>query len=162
MAKGIFTTRVEPAYDDIPEIRYHFPKTYLNYVKKTEGDWIIYYEPRRGGGRMGYFAMAQVEKIEADKHRPNHFFAYLVNFIEFSKQVPFKLGGQCIESGLSKPHGSVNKGAFGRAVRLIPEDEFNFIASIGLNTKASALDFQIGQLEEDIEAFHSCPKTVFK
>lgn len=153
MAKGIFTTRVSPEYDDIPEIRYHFPKTYLNYVEKTEGDWIIYYEPRRGGGRMGYFAMAQVERIEPDKQRPNHFFAYVINFVEFPNQVPFKLGGQCIESALNKPDGSVNRGAFGRAVRLVSEDEFNFILSVGFQGKASLFDAQAEAVEEEIAIF---------
>ncbi len=39
MSKGVLTTKVHPAYDDIPEERYHFPKTYLKQVKETVGDW---------------------------------------------------------------------------------------------------------------------------
>ncbi len=46
--KGIFTTKPVPSYDDLPEVRYHFPKTYLNQVERTVGDWIAYYEPRLG------------------------------------------------------------------------------------------------------------------
>ena len=57
MAKGVFTTKVLPVYDDLPEVRYHFPKAYLNQVRQTVGDWIVYYEPRREdaspGGRAG-------------------------------------------------------------------------------------------------------------
>ena len=65
--KGIFTTKPVPSYNDLPEVRYHFPKTYLNQVERTLGDWIAYYEPRRSsaepssrGGRQGYFATARV------------------------------------------------------------------------------------------------------
>jgi len=49
LGKGIFTVKAISNYDDLPEVRYHFPKTYLNQVKATLGDWIIYYEPRRQG-----------------------------------------------------------------------------------------------------------------
>ena len=38
MAKGIFTTKVNPTYDDLPEVRYHLPKTYLNQAKATVGN----------------------------------------------------------------------------------------------------------------------------
>jgi putative restriction endonuclease len=57
MANAVFTTKVNPVYDDLPELRYHFPKTYLNQAKESVGSFIIYYEPRREGkelsGRAG-------------------------------------------------------------------------------------------------------------
>jgi putative restriction endonuclease len=28
MAKAVFTTKIDPTYDDLPEFRYHFPQTY--------------------------------------------------------------------------------------------------------------------------------------
>lgn len=28
-------------YDDLPEVRYHFPRTYLNQVQAAEKDWIV-------------------------------------------------------------------------------------------------------------------------
>ena len=80
MAKGIFTTKVDPTYDDIPEIRYHFPKTYLNYTQMMVGDWIIYYEPKRSGGRKSYYATARVDQIIDDQKRPNHYYALVSNF----------------------------------------------------------------------------------
>ncbi len=43
--KAVLQTKVSPAYDDIPEQFYHFPRTYLNEVKAAVGDWIVYYEP---------------------------------------------------------------------------------------------------------------------
>ena len=47
MAKAVLTTKVHPSYDDLPEDRYHFPRTYLNAAREALGDWIVYYEPRR-------------------------------------------------------------------------------------------------------------------
>lgn len=50
--KGIFTTKQNPSYDDLPEVRYQFPKTYLNYVQRMVDDWIVYYEPRRSSAEL--------------------------------------------------------------------------------------------------------------
>ncbi len=47
MAKAVFTTKVEPTYDDLPEFRYHFPRSYLRQAEAAVGDWAVYYEPRR-------------------------------------------------------------------------------------------------------------------
>jgi putative restriction endonuclease len=70
MTNAIFTTKVDPTYDDLPEERYHFPRTYLRQADAAIGDWIIYYEPRRAtgdvssrGGRQSYFATAKVDRI---------------------------------------------------------------------------------------------------
>ena len=39
MAKAVFTTKVEPTYDDLPEFRYHFPRSYLRQAEAAVGDW---------------------------------------------------------------------------------------------------------------------------
>lgn len=138
MAKGVFTTKANPTYDDLPEVRYHFPKTYLNQVKATVGDWVIYYEPRREdsdpagrGGRQAYFATARVHRIEPDPRLANHYYAFVTDFLEFENPVPFREEGKYLESGLMKADGSTNKGAFGRAVRLISENEYQLTLQLG-------------------------------
>lgn len=30
MTKAVLTTKIDPTYDDLPEQRYHFPRTYLS------------------------------------------------------------------------------------------------------------------------------------
>lgn len=67
MSKAVLTTKVDPTYDDLPEQRYHFPRTYLRQVEAAQGDWIVYYEPRRPsgdlmktGGRQANFATARI------------------------------------------------------------------------------------------------------
>lgn len=134
MAKAIFTTKVSPSYDDLPEQRYHFPRTYLAQVERAVGDWIIYYEPRRTsadvmsrGGRQAYFATARVERIVPDQVRADHFYAEVSNYLEFVRPVRFVDDGLYLESALKKSDGSTNKGAFGRAVRVLPDAEYDLI-----------------------------------
>jgi putative restriction endonuclease len=140
MANAVFTTKVNPVYDDLPEVRYHFPKTYLNQARQTVGDWIVYYEPRREGadlsgrsGRQCYFATARVERIEPDldPNRRDHFYAYVSNYLEFTNPVPFRKGMDYPELALRKVDGSTNKGRFGRALRLLAAEDYRLICQIG-------------------------------
>lgn len=135
MANAVLTTSVGSIYDDLPELRYHFPKSYLNQVNAAVGDWIIYYEPRRsqGGGRQAYFALARVLRIEADLQLPDHYYAYMDGYLEFDHPVGFQGQGSYWESALQKPDGSTSKGAFGRAVRPMPTTEFEAIVREGFH-----------------------------
>lgn len=138
MTNAIFTASESTAYDDLIESRYHFPGTYLRQVEQAIGDWIIYYEPRRSigpnsaGGRQAYFAIAQVAGVAQDPVRSNHYYAEMRGFLEFDQAIPFREGMEYRESILQKTDGSTNKGAFGRSVRLIPDEEFDRIAQAGL------------------------------
>jgi len=139
MAKAVLTTKVSPTYDDLPEVRYHFPRTYLNQVRKAVGDWIVYYEPRRSsgdissrGGRQSYFAVARIMGVDPDPERSDHFYARVTDYLEFDRPVPFKEGEHYYESGLQRADGQTSKGAFGRAVRSIQDREFELIIAAGL------------------------------
>jgi hypothetical protein len=117
VTKAIFTTKVEPSYDDLPEERYHFPRTYLRQVETAVGDWGVYYEPRRStldvgsrGGRQAYFATAHVQRIARDPNREDHFYAFVSDYLEFDRAVPFKDGDLYYESALQRGDGQTNKG----------------------------------------------------
>ncbi|HEY3798521.1 MAG TPA: HNH endonuclease [Caulobacteraceae bacterium] len=134
--KAVFTTKVDPAYDDLPEQRYHFPRTYLRQVEAAVGDWIVYYEPRRPGaagtgGRQTYFAAARVLRVRPDPARANHFYADVADYLEFDRPVPFREGEHYFESGLQREDGGTSKGAFGRSVRPVPDSEFDAILAAG-------------------------------
>ncbi len=138
MAKAVLTTKVNPTYDDLPEVRYHFPRTYLGVARAAVGDWIVYYEPRRTsgdlssrGGRQSYFAVARVNSIEPDQRLADHFYAYVTDYLELYRPVPFREGEHYFESALMRPDGQTSKGAFGRAVRAIPDREFELILAAG-------------------------------
>lgn len=144
MTNAIFTASESSAYDDQIEERYHFPRTYLRQVEEAIGDWIVYYEPRRStgaagtGGRQAYFAIARVAGVVPDPVRAGHYYAQIRDYMEFDQAIAFREGGQYRESILQKADGSTNKGAFGRSVRLIPQDEFERIAQTGLHAQPQA------------------------
>lgn len=138
MAKAVFTTKVMPSYNDLPEVRYHFPRTYLNQARQVVGDHVVYYEPRRSseqlssfGGRQSYFGVSRVKEIIEDTQFADHFYALVDDYLDFDRPVPFAEGSEYYESALKKEDGSTNKGAFGRAVRLIPDGEFDLILKSG-------------------------------
>jgi putative restriction endonuclease len=138
MAKAVFTTKVEPTYDDLPEFRYHFPRSYLRQAEAAVGDWAVYYEPRRSsgalnsrGGRQAYFATARVKAIEPDPNKPDHFYAFVSDYLEFDEPVPFRETDFYYENALQRDDGETNKGAFGRAVRNVPDREYDLILRAG-------------------------------
>jgi putative restriction endonuclease len=160
LVKAVFTTKIEPTYDDLPELRYHFPRTYLRQVEAAVGDWIIYYEPRRvgsdaesRGGRQSYFATARVVSIQPDPTLSNHFYALVADFTEFNRPVSFKQGERYFETGLRRDDGATNKGAFGRAVRSISDIEYEQILRAGFTDILGSqpipeMDFASGPAEE--------------
>ena len=138
MANAVFTIKVSPSYNDIHELRYHFPRTYLRQASQAVGDWVIYYEPRREdanlagrSGRQAYFAVARLRNIEPDPERAGHYYAYVSDYLEFERAVPFREGSSYYEAALRKADGTTNKGAFGRSVRVLPVDEFQAILKAG-------------------------------
>lgn len=116
--KGVFTAKPIPSYDDLPEVRYHFPKTYLNHVLRTVDDWIVCYEPRRSsaemssrGGCQGYFATARVTRIEQDPGASGLYYAHMDEYIEFDHVAPFFIEGKYLANQPSgRPTGPPAKG----------------------------------------------------
>lgn len=161
MAKAVLTTKPSPAYDDLPEQRYHFPSMYLNQVQHAAGDFIVYYEPRRSeanlssrGGRQAYWAAARISEIVRDSRQADHYYAVIADFVPFDSPVPFRRGAVYFESALRKPDGSTNKGAFGRAVRDLPDGEFEAILRAGFaETLAPAEDSRMPGLAEEPAIF---------
>ncbi len=137
MANSVFIAKLDSGFDDAVEVRYHFPNTYLSRVEKSIGDWIIYYESKRDGGRMVYFAMARVLSVESDKAQPDHYYALMADYVEFPEPVPFRVNGDLVESFVRNPDGSTNPGAAINSVRELPRVEFEHICRLGM---AAALE----------------------
>lgn len=140
MTKAVFTYKSSSIYDDDPEIRYHFPKIYLRQVEAALGDLIIYYEPGRTGtdesdrtGRGAYVAVARLSSIDHDPKNKENYYAYIDTsyYQTFDRAVQFRESGIYYEKALQRTDGETNKGAFGRAVRLISQNEFEAIISAG-------------------------------
>jgi putative restriction endonuclease len=154
MAKAVFTTSESSVYDDQPEVRYHFPRTYLRQAEAAVGDLVVYYEPRRTKGptsrtgRQAYFAVARVLRIEQDPARPDHYYAYVGDYLEFDQEVPFQKEGRYYESALMKPDGTTSKGAFGRAVRTLDDMEFEAILHEGFARKPEPWEYPVTGVAE--------------
>lgn len=139
-SKGVFVVSARSMYDDEPERFYRFPSRWLSSAIRTIGNWIIYQEPRRAGGR-GYYAVAQVEKIVEDPSRDGMYLALIRmgSFMEFGRDVPFRLEGAAIERGLLDPNGKLNNGRAVQSIRSISDEDFYRIMNFGLVDEAALL-----------------------
>lgn len=132
MVQAVFYHKIGSIYDDVTGLRYHFPKMYLSRVRQTVGDWVIYYGPLpRLPGRY-YSGIAKVKAIEADPGRPDHYYAYLQEYLDFDRLVEYRENGG-FENQLVGPGGAINPGRSVQAVRLITLSEFSAIVAAGLS-----------------------------
>jgi len=154
VTKAVLLHKTGSIYDDVPWERYHFPnRAYLKAMRETVGDWIVYYEPMGSGssrrGRQAYFAVAQVDRIEADPGDESHSYAFIrpLSYQELAAPVPL-IGQQGhFERALEKPDGSTNGGLRQRAVRRITDAEFATILRTGMAEPLRAVQ------QEDAHAF---------
>lgn len=132
MARGIFLHRTDSIYDDRPELQYQFPKQYLTRASQFAGDWIIYYEPRRGPTARGYHAMARVERIVPDPSVEGMHLALIEpgSYLPFERDVPFSGPDGVVERGVLNEQGSIS-GRAQAAVRPISVEDFNRILDRG-------------------------------
>jgi putative restriction endonuclease len=63
--------------------------------------------------------------------RDDHFYAYISDYLEFDRAVPFRDDNFFYEGGLKRSDGKTSKGAFGRAVRNLTELEYDAIVKAG-------------------------------
>ena len=66
-------------------VRYRFPRKYYNLLTVPDIEF-IYYEPATNGAGV-YFGYAEIGKVEADKNDAESFFADILNYHKFSKDV---------------------------------------------------------------------------
>lgn len=137
--KGVFDTKAGSGYDDDIVHRYHFPIQYLGKAREMVGDWIIYREPQRNGGRRAYIAVAWVERIEADPTKPGHSYAVVRKFLPFDRPVPFRGPQGYREAPLRALADQARSGAYlqGKSVRFISDADFAAIVEAGLSETLS-------------------------
>lgn len=129
MSKAVFISSSHSSYDDRPGEAYHFPNTYLTRVAQTVGDWVIFYQGRRGGV-SGYYAVQRVERIVPDPTDATHSYALLdrASLLGFERPVPrFRADDTPFETGLPVARGSNTS-----AVRIISDADFAAIIDEGL------------------------------
>jgi putative restriction endonuclease len=133
VARGVFLHREDSRYDDLPAERYQFPPQYLRRAQEFVGDWIIYYEPRRGPTGRGYYAVARVERIIPDPSTAGMYLALIApgSYLDFERPVPFSNPDGVIERGLLNEAGRIS-GRAQAAVRPLSVNDFNRILERGI------------------------------
>ena len=159
MAKGIFIHRWNSKYNDSPEDQYQFPKSYRKCALNFVNDWIIYYEPRRGGGRMGYTGIAKIVSIDDDPVVPDMFIAKIdpCTFSHFEQFVPFRNGDGFMETRLRKPDGNFNGGFIRKSIRSISDEDFDAIINKGFIDEGELLP-GADQIEDSVSVDHISEK----
>ena len=128
MSFGVFMHKDGSIYDDIPELHYQFPKSYLSRAKQMVGDWIVYREPVKLPNSKGFFAVAKVGLIIRDPDVTDRYRALIEpgSYLPFSPTVPHKVNGQPVERDLANAQAAVrplSNSDFARIVALgLPED----------------------------------------
>ena len=153
MARGVFLHREDSIYDDRPEERYQFPSQYLSRASQFLGDWIIYYEPRRGPTGKGYFAIAQVDRIIPDPSAAGMYLALIEpgSYLPFERPVPFSGPEGVVERGVLNDQGRIS-GRAQAAVRPVSIEDFNRIIDLGLPDEEPLLPRVDPAVDERAEA----------
>jgi putative restriction endonuclease len=136
----VFLHREDSRYDDLPAERYQFPQQYLSRASQFVGDWIIYYEPRRGPTAKGYYAIARVERIVPDPRAEGMHLALIEpgSYLPFERPVPFSGPGGVVERGVLNEQGRIS-GRAQAAVRPISIEDFNRILDLGIPDEVPVL-----------------------
>jgi putative restriction endonuclease len=137
--KAVFDTKPNSGYDDEIVRRSHFPtqSTYMAAAGAAVGDWIVYREPQRNGGRRAYIAVARVVRIEPDSLRANHAYAVMGDYLPFDRPVPFagRGDGGYWETPLRaiEDPGRVGAALQGKAMRPLADADFSALVAAGLS-----------------------------
>lgn len=125
---AVFIQNPASVYDDAHGQWYHFPKTYLGIIRETVGDWVVFYESRKGA--FGYTHVQRVVGVRPDDTAPTHFYADLdpESAFDFKQVVPrTRTDGSQYESKLAARAGDNTL-----AVRRISQADFAAIMNTGL------------------------------
>ena len=125
MTFGVFMHKDGSIYDDIPEVHYQFPKSYLSRAQQMVGDWIVYREPVKIPNSKGFFAVAKVAEIIPDPNVSDRYRAIIEegSYLPFEPTVPHVLNGEPVERDLANAQA---------AVRPLSQSDFTRIISLGL------------------------------
>jgi putative restriction endonuclease len=146
VARGVFLHREDSIYNDLPAEQYQFPSQYLSRASQFIGDWIIYYEPRRGPTAKGYYAIARVQKIIPDPTAAGMYLALMADYLPFERPVPFSDASGPVERGVLNQAGRIS-GRAQAAVRPISIEDFNRILDRGFPDEDPLLPRVGGPLE---------------
>jgi len=134
MANAVFIQNPSSIYRDEPGLRYNFPRRYLNMVRETIGDWVVFYEGKLGAA--GYIGVQKVLDVVPDPATENWFYAIMdpPSLLQFERTVP-RADPHDIAYEMSlrgKDGRPITGGANASAVRRLSAAEFASIVDAGL------------------------------
>ncbi|WP_310538870.1 HNH endonuclease [Phenylobacterium sp.] len=167
--KAVFDTKPNSRYDDEIDRRYHFPtqSNYLAAARAAVGDWIVYRETQRNGGRRAYIAVARVRGIELDPDLAGHAYAYVDQYLPFDPIVPFGGGGTYWEAGPRAVGDPRRVGATlqNKSMRALSDEDFAAIVQAGLSqtlAPENAIRLNLGVQDVDQETFETLHEPPFE
>lgn len=125
---AVFIQNPASIYDDAHGQWYNFPRQYLGMVTETVGDWVVFYEGKRGA--FGYTHVQKVIGVRPDPAIEGRFYADLDprEMLDFETIVPRKRpDGTMYESSLPALRGNNTA-----AVRRLSQADFAAIVNAGL------------------------------
>lgn len=131
--KAVFDTRPGSGYIDTVDT-YQFPTRYLRAVNAARGDWVVLYEPSRGGGSRSYVATARLGSVEVDPSKAGHHRAILREYLPFDVPVPLR-GPDGYREGCLRDvveAAAIGRTLQGRSVRALSDADFTAIVHAGL------------------------------
>jgi putative restriction endonuclease len=135
--KAVFDVKPGSGYDDDITWQYNFPgrSNYLAAAHDALGDWVLYREPQRNGGRRAYIATARVVRVEPDPEHAGYYYAYVADYLDFPTPVPFVSDGRYREAPLQAiiEPSRVGQTLQGKSMRPLLEADFDEIVLAGLS-----------------------------
>jgi putative restriction endonuclease len=106
--------------------------------------------------------LPHVLAVEPDPARADHYYARISDYLEFDRAVPFHEDEHYFESGLQRDDGKTSKGAFGRAVRPLPDHEFEAILRAGFANEGHLMLPTVPNARPDLHAGFAEPQAYFE
>ena len=137
MTKAIFTVNPESPYDDVEGERYHFEARghmahYLAVARAAIGDWVIFHEPQRAGGRKAYIGVARIAGVERDGRSADGWIVRLTGYLRFDAPVSMRDASGPYRETMLKAVDPIAAGKTLRGHSLRPVSDLEFAAIVHL------------------------------
>jgi putative restriction endonuclease len=132
--KAVFDTRPGSGYSD-SITAYDFPPRYHRQATASIGDWVVYYEPRRDGGRRAYVGTARLDRIEPNLAVAGRYLGIMEDYLEFDAPVPLRDDAtyrEAVLRSVADPR-AIGRALQGQSIRPLSDQDFVGIVNHGLS-----------------------------
>ncbi|MES3056618.1 HNH endonuclease [Sphingomonas faeni] len=151
--KAVFDTRPGSGYSD-SATAYDFPARYFRQATASIGDWVVYYEPSREGGRRSYVGTARLGRIDPNPAVAGRFLGAMEDYLPFDVPVPLRNESTYREAllrSVTDPR-AIGRTLQGQSVRLLSDQDFVSIINHGFSqtlepNNARRLGLQLPELD---------------